>query len=129
MDEGQFAVVTLVPEPDGSVHLVLGQRIVVARIRHSQGGLICVRALFLPTMLRSDCRSPCSHAVNGVAQLHSDLLQREVLRDFYELWPEKFGNKTNGVTPRRWLMLCNPKLTFLITEKIGKDWSGDRSKL
>jgi starch phosphorylase len=63
-----------------------------------------------------------SHAINGVAALHTELLKQDVLRDFYELWPEKFNNKTNGVTPRRWLSLSNPKLSALITEKIGKDW-------
>lgn len=63
-----------------------------------------------------------SHAINGVAALHTELLKQDVLRDFYELWPEKFNNKTNGVTPRRWLSLSNPKLSGLITEKIGKDW-------
>ncbi|HEY9846227.1 MAG TPA: glycogen/starch/alpha-glucan family phosphorylase, partial [Candidatus Caenarcaniphilales bacterium] len=63
-----------------------------------------------------------SHAINGVAALHTELLKKDVLRDFYELWPEKFSNKTNAVTPRRWLVLSNPKLTLLITQKIGKDW-------
>lgn len=63
-----------------------------------------------------------SHAINGVAALHTALLEQDVLRDFYELWPEKFNNKTNGVTPRRWLCLSNPKLSNLITEKIGKGW-------
>ena len=63
-----------------------------------------------------------SHAVNGVAEIHTELLKNNVLRDFYEFWPEKFSNKTNGITPRRWMMLCNPKLTFLITERIGKGW-------
>lgn len=63
-----------------------------------------------------------SHAINGVAALHTELLEQDVLRDFYELWPEKFNNKTNGVTPRRWLCLSNPKLSNLITEKIGKGW-------
>jgi starch phosphorylase len=62
-----------------------------------------------------------SHAVNGVAQLHSDLLKKQVLRDFYDLWPEKFSNKTNGVTPRRWLVLANPRLSRLITQRIGND--------
>jgi starch phosphorylase len=51
-----------------------------------------------------------SHAINGVAALHSELLKRTVLRDFHELWPEKFQNKTNGVTPRRWMVLANPRL-------------------
>ena len=63
-----------------------------------------------------------SHAVNGVAALHTDLLKQKVMRDFYELWPEKFNNKTNGVTPRRWLLLSNPKLAQLITQKIGNNW-------
>lgn len=63
-----------------------------------------------------------SHAINGVAELHTDLLKNKVLKDFYDLWPEKFSAKTNGVTPRRWLLLSNPKLAYLITEKIGKGW-------
>ncbi len=63
-----------------------------------------------------------SHAVNGVSQLHSELLKRDVLRDFYELGPEKFSNRTNGVTPRRWLVLANPKLAQFITNAIGADW-------
>ncbi len=63
-----------------------------------------------------------SHKVNGVAALHTDLLKKDVLRDFYHIWPEKFTNKTNGVTPRRWVLLSNPELSALITEKIGKGW-------
>ncbi len=63
-----------------------------------------------------------SHAVNGVAALHSDLLKRDVLRDFAEMTPAKFSNKTNGVTPRRWLYQCNPRLAALITEAIGPSW-------
>ncbi|MEW6363800.1 MAG: glycogen/starch/alpha-glucan phosphorylase [Acidobacteriota bacterium] len=63
-----------------------------------------------------------SHAVNGVARLHSQLLQRDVMRDFYELRPESFHNVTNGVTPRRWLLLSNPALARLITRKIGDRW-------
>lgn len=70
-----------------------------------------------------------SHAVNGVAEIHTRLLKAEVLKDFAELWPQKFYNVTNGVTPRRWLMLCNPKLTFLITEHIGKSWLKDLDEL
>lgn len=66
-----------------------------------------------------------SHAVNGVAALHSELLKETVLRDFYEFSPEKFSNKTNGVTPRRWLVLSNPGLTALITRKIGAEWIRD----
>jgi starch phosphorylase len=63
-----------------------------------------------------------SHAVNGVAELHSELIKQDVLRDFYELWPERFGNKTNGVTPRRWMVLSNPRLADLITSSIGNTW-------
>src|SRR5260370_463288 len=70
-----------------------------------------------------------SHAINGVAALHTELLKRDVLRDFYELWPYKFSNKTNGVTPRRWMVLCNPKLSELITEHIGDGWIKDLSQL
>jgi len=70
-----------------------------------------------------------SHAVNGVAELHSDLLKREVLRDFYRLWPEKFQNKTNGVTPRRWLLLSNPRLSRFITDAIGDGWITDLRQL
>jgi starch phosphorylase len=63
-----------------------------------------------------------SHAVNGVAALHSDLVRKTILRDFYELWPEKFHNVTNGVTPRRWMVLSNPRLAQLIASKIGERW-------
>lgn len=63
-----------------------------------------------------------SHTVNGVAALHTELIKQELMRDFYELWPEKFQSKTNGITPRRWLMLSNPPLSNLITEKIGDGW-------
>ncbi len=70
-----------------------------------------------------------SHAINGVAELHSELLKRDVLQDFYELWPQKFSNKTNGVTPRRWMVLCNPQLSDLITEHIGDGWIKDLAQL
>jgi starch phosphorylase len=60
-----------------------------------------------------------SFAINGVAALHTELLKQTVLKDFYELYPEKFSNKTNGVTPRRWMVLSNPRLTRLITDTIG----------
>jgi starch phosphorylase len=63
-----------------------------------------------------------SHAINGVAVLHTELLKQTVLKDFYDLWPEKFLNVTNGVTPRRFLALSNPSLTGLITRKIGPTW-------
>ena len=70
-----------------------------------------------------------SHTVNGVAQLHSDLLKQTVLRDFAELWPEKFCNVTNGVTPRRFVAVSNPSLTQLITERIGDGWLRDLDRL
>lgn len=63
-----------------------------------------------------------SHAVNGVARLHSELIKETLFKNFYELWPEKFQNKTNGITPRRWLLLCNPMLSDLISDKIGETW-------
>src|SRR6202030_668981 len=70
-----------------------------------------------------------SHAINGVAALHSELLKHDVLKDFYELWPYKFSNKTNGVTPRRWIVLSNPQLSDLICEHIGTDWIKDLAQL
>jgi starch phosphorylase len=70
-----------------------------------------------------------SHAVNGVAELHSQLLRDTILRDFAEIWPEKFSNKTNGITPRRFLLLANPGLTALITEAIGEKWISDLTRL
>ena len=70
-----------------------------------------------------------SYSVNGVAELHSKLLQQGLFHDFYQLWPEKFNNKTNGVTPRRWLAACNPELAALITETIGDGWLTDLSLL
>ncbi len=63
-----------------------------------------------------------SHAINGVAALHSDLVKQTILRDFYELWPEKFANVTNGVTPRRFVVVSNPKLARLISSRIGEGW-------
>ncbi|MBU2097165.1 MAG: glycogen/starch/alpha-glucan phosphorylase [Gammaproteobacteria bacterium] len=70
-----------------------------------------------------------SFSVNGVAQLHTDLLIAGLFRDFYLLWPTKFNNKTNGVTPRRWLGFCNKNLGTLISEKIGQHWLRDFSRI
>jgi starch phosphorylase len=70
-----------------------------------------------------------SMSVNGVAELHSQLLREGLFRDFFELWPEKFNNKTNGVTQRRWLAACNPPLSRLVTETIGDGWVGDLTQL
>ncbi len=70
-----------------------------------------------------------SFSVNGVAELHSRLLTHGLFGDFYELWPHKFNNKTNGVTPRRWLALCNPGLRELMDETIGDGWVRDLTRL
>jgi starch phosphorylase len=70
-----------------------------------------------------------SFSVNGVAALHSRLLTEGLFHDFFELWPEKFNNKTNGVTPRRWLAWCNPGLRELISEKLGDGWVADLEQL
>jgi starch phosphorylase len=70
-----------------------------------------------------------SHAVNGVAALHTRLLEESVLRDFHDLWPEKFSNKTNGVTPRRFLSLANPRLARLVCDAIGDGWMCDLERL
>tara|TARA_R110001592_G_scaffold80931_3_gene240635 strand:- start:1004 stop:3523 length:2520 start_codon:yes stop_codon:yes gene_type:complete len=70
-----------------------------------------------------------SYSVNGVAALHTQLLKEGLFRTFYQLWPEKFNNKTNGVTPRRWLAFCNPKLATLISKSIGESWVTDLDQL
>lgn len=70
-----------------------------------------------------------SHAINGVAALHSELLKESVLKDFYELWPERFSNKTNGVTPRRFLAVANPGLRALLDDTIGQGWLNDLDRL
>ena len=70
-----------------------------------------------------------SYSVNGVAELHSRLLREGLFRDFAELWPQKFNNKTNGVTQRRWLAACNPKLSKLITDNIGDGWVTELEQL
>jgi glycogen phosphorylase len=70
-----------------------------------------------------------SHAINGVAALHTELLKKDVLRDFYEMYPERFSNKTNGITPRRWLLSADPRLAALITSHIGSGWITDLDEL
>ncbi|MDE1156292.1 MAG: glycogen/starch/alpha-glucan phosphorylase [Acidobacteriaceae bacterium] len=70
-----------------------------------------------------------SKAVNGVAELHTELLKRNTLHDFYEAFPKRFSNKTNGVTQRRWLMLANPALTDLLNEALGEKWHTDLEEL
>jgi glycogen phosphorylase len=101
-DEERAKRVSLVSEPGG-------------------GGETWVRMAYLAAL--------GSHAVNGVAALHSELLKTSVLKDFYELAPQKFSNKTNGVTPRRWILLSNPGLAQLITAHIGSGWAHDLDKL
>ena len=66
-----------------------------------------------------------SHAVNGVAELHSRIIRERIFPDFYAMYPERFQNKTNGITPRLWLRACNPHLASLITEHIGESWVGN----
>lgn len=70
-----------------------------------------------------------SHSVNGVAALHTEILKTRVFGEFYELWPDRFNNKTNGITQRRWLKLCNPGLSSLITDAIGDRWITDLYEL
>ncbi len=70
-----------------------------------------------------------SYSINGVAALHSELLKKGLFHDFYELWPKKFNNKTNGVTQRRWLAWCNPELSQLISSAIGENWITQLSEL
>lgn len=70
-----------------------------------------------------------SHSVNGVSALHSDIIKNTLFNDFYQLWPKKFNNKTNGITQRRWLKLCNPSLSQLISDCIGDSWTKDLFEL
>jgi starch phosphorylase len=70
-----------------------------------------------------------SHAVNGVSRLHTEILEKEVFRDFHEMFPERFSNKTNGITQRRWLKKANPGLSALITESLGDAWLTDLDQL
>jgi starch phosphorylase len=70
-----------------------------------------------------------SHSVNGVSKLHTEILKNQTFKDFYEIFPERFNNKTNGITPRRWLKKSNPLLSGLITEKIGDGWVANLDEL
>ncbi|GLS23586.1 alpha-1,4 glucan phosphorylase [Labrys miyagiensis] len=70
-----------------------------------------------------------SHSTNGVAAIHSNLLKTTTVRDLAQIFPERFNNKTNGVTPRRWLLMCNPDLSQVISDAIGEDWMEDFSKI
>jgi len=70
-----------------------------------------------------------SHSVNGVAALHTEIIKHDIFQDFFEIWSEKFNNKTNGITQRRWLLQSNPELAELISEKIGSEWITDLYKI
>lgn len=70
-----------------------------------------------------------SHSTNGVAELHTEILKRTALPEWYRLYPQRFNNKTNGITQRRWLALCNPELAALITRTIGDGWLTDLQEL
>jgi glycogen phosphorylase len=78
-----------------------------------------------PRLRMANLSSAASFSINGVAAIHTDLLQRFVLADFHAMFPERFNNKTNGVTPRRWVLQANPRLSALISERIGEDWIRD----
>ena len=88
---------------------------------NEEGGVQYVRMAYLAIV--------GSFSVNGVAALHSQLLAEGLFKDFYELWPEKFNNKTNGVTPRRWVAHSNPLMTQIISEKIGTGWIREFSEI
>lgn len=70
-----------------------------------------------------------THSTNGVAAIHSEILKNDALKEWYAIYPERFNNKTNGITQRRWLGLCNPELSLFITERVGSGWETDLSKL
>ena len=82
-------------------------------IEEAPGGEKFVRMAYLACV--------AGHAINGVAAIHSEIIKESIFKDFYELWPHKFQNKTNGVTQRRWLAFCNPRLRALITERLGSE--------
>jgi len=86
-----------------------------------EGGVPQIRMAYLAVV--------ACHSVNGVAALHSQLLQQHLFHDFFELWPGKFNNKTNGVTPRRWMASSNPLLSSLLDQRIGESWRTDLSQL
>src|SRR5699024_6308173 len=95
--------------------------------KHPQPGLALIDENNLVHMARLDIHYGFS--VNGVAALHTEILKNSELRDFAQLYPEKFNNKTNGVTFRRWLMHCNPSLSDFITAAIGEGWKQDANQL
>tara|TARA_R110001583_G_scaffold195252_1_gene370901 strand:- start:8908 stop:11370 length:2463 start_codon:yes stop_codon:yes gene_type:complete len=92
---------------------------------HKQQALSLIEEGHEPQVRMAHLAIVGSYSVNGVAALHTELLKSGLFNDFYQLWPEKFNNKTNGVTPRRWLSHCNTSLAELISSKIGKTWVAD----
>ncbi|MFT7007545.1 MAG: starch phosphorylase [Colwellia sp.] len=92
---------------------------------HKQQALSLIEEGHEPKVRMAHLAIVGSYSVNGVAALHTELLKSGLFNDFYQLWPEKFNNKTNGVTPRRWLSHCNTSLAELISSKIGKTWVAD----
>jgi starch phosphorylase len=107
---------------DGIRWACLGDTATVARLSIiNEGGERYVRMAHLACV--------GSHAVNGVAALHTELLKQDVLADFHGFMPEKFSNKTNGVTPRRWIALANPRLASLLERRLGEGWLTDLTRL
>jgi starch phosphorylase len=92
---------------------------------HKQQALSLIEEGHEPQVRMAHLAIVGSYSVNGVAALHTKLLKAGLFNDFFQLWPEKFNNKTNGVTPRRWLSHCNASLATLISSKIGQDWVAD----
>jgi starch phosphorylase len=92
---------------------------------HKQQALSLIEEGHEPQVRMAHLAIVGSYSVNGVAALHTKLLKAGLFNDFFQLWPEKFNNKTNGVTPRRWLSHCNASLATLISSKIGQEWVAD----
>ncbi len=103
---------------------LLDQRV---RVKYDDENVYIIDNQGLVNMARMDIHY--SFSTNGVASLHTDILKTNELKSFYELYPEKFNNKTNGITPRRWLYLANPQLTEFLSLKIGDDFKRDTQKL
>lgn len=97
------------------------------RKTYSDGSVEIIHDGWLVNMAHMDMH--LGFSVNGVAALHTEILKKSELNNFYRIYPEKFNNKTNGVTFRRWLQVCNPMLSNLITEYIGEEWKKDAGKL
>ena len=97
-----------------------------------QKGYGCIHEVSIiqgPVIHMANLASYCSRTVNGVAKIHTEILKSDVLQHFYMLYPERFRNKTNGITQRRWLKLCNPELARFITGRIGDGWVRELDEL